>query len=407
MEIKIPGLRFIQSSLALDFNTDGEVKTFLPVSSTQDPLESIFIVSDLHYEMLGFQSINEIKSYSSLFLPQDISFPVVFDGTQGIDGKKVLMIMLTGWGDTILIEPALHAFFDQFSCGHRAPEITIAGNWIKNFPYRNSPYIKDLVTNILSLNDLLRFDIIINFIPAHFQRSPKHSLQELYANFLHIKLDNARQKIPVIRPEQKRIERLRPVFDQIRRQNGKKLVCINWLSRFRHKNAPAGLFAEILALLPDYQAVAFNDDANSLIINKEITRMKIPLVNVSGCISDYHDTIAALSLVDAFISVDTGIVHAAGALKIPGVALFGPFPPETHIFCYPTINGVQANFPVGRCTGPCLETHRGCREVDYRNDVFSPCFQSISPHDVLTALQKAMNKNVASENYAGEKTCAY
>jgi hypothetical protein len=407
MEIKIPGLRFIQSILPLKFNTDGEVRTFLPIASTQNPLESILVVSDLHYEMLGFQSIKEIKSYSSVFLPQDLSFPTVFDGTQNISGKKVLMIMLTGWGDTILIEPALRAFFNQFGSRSRAPEITIAGNWIRNFPYPDSPYIKELLANVLSLNDLLRFDIIINLIPAHFQRSPKHSLQELYADFLHVKLDDAGQKIPEIRPQQKRIDRLRPVFDQIRRQNGKKIICVNWLSRFRHKNAPAGLFAEILARLPDYRGVTFNDAANSSIIDREIKGMNMPLVNLSGWISDYHDTIAALSLVDAFISVDTGVVHAAGALKIPGVALFGPFPPETHVFCYPTISGIQANFPVGKCPCPCLETHRGCREVAYRPDVHSPCFQSISSDDIPAALQKIVNKNITAESQAGEKVCAY
>ena len=61
------------------------------------------------------------------------------------------------------------------------------------------------------------------------------------------------------------------------------------------------------------------------------------LQNLSHLIGDFHDTVAAISLIDAVISVDTGIVHAAGALGVPGVVLFGPFSPETHIADYPGI----------------------------------------------------------------------
>jgi len=124
--------------------------------------------------------------------------------------------------------------------------------------------------------------------------------------------------------------------------------------------------------------------------NVEIDASHAPIKNLSHLIDDYHDTVAALSLVDAFISVDTGIVHAAGAMGIPGVALFGPFPPETHVVDYPSVVGIRAAYQGKTCNGPCLETHRGCAEVGFSSLKASPCLEAIRADDVIEAFEKVV-----------------
>lgn len=403
MNLKIPGIRFVQSEIPLQFTTDGTTKSIQPAAKQTSELDTMFFLSDLHYELFNLRTIPAIKAYSNLSLPDKLPFPSLFDGSQNLAGKKILLIMLTGWGDTILIEPVVRAFFHKHSINSIPPEITIAGNWIKNFPYKNSGYVRNLVPNILTVRELMNFDVLINFIPSHLQRVKGYSLQESYADLAHIRFENESAKIPSIMPDQNKVKNLQATFDQLRLKTGKKLLFVNWISRFHHKNAPAELFAKIIKYLPDYQAVTFNEQANSSIINEEINRLQIPLINLSSKISDYHDTIAALSLIDAFISVDTGVMHAAGALKIPGVALFGPFPPETLIFCYPSIKGLSADFPVEKCTEACLETHRGCRLADYRHDVISHCFQSIKSSDVIELFKQATSFFCT----AGEKSCVF
>jgi ADP-heptose:LPS heptosyltransferase len=390
MNIQIPGIRFFQSSVPLEFNTDGIVKSIMPAVVESDPLETLFVLSDLHYELFNLKTIPEIKSYNIVSLSDDFSFPVVFDGAQSLAGKKILLFMLTGWGDTILIEPVIRAFYKETAAVGDAPEITIAGNWIRNFPYNQAPYIHNLYPNILTLNELRYFDVIVNFIPAHLQRSAEKSLQDLFGEILHTVIKKDKDKLPRISPSPDRIARIKPVLDEIRTSTGKKLLCVNWRARFTHKNADANLFTKVVHRLTDYQAVAFNDKANSAIIDNEIKKHKSPVINLSGYIEDYHDTIAALSLVDAFISVDTGIVHAAGALQVPGVALFGPFPPETHVAYYPSVIGLRTNYSGMKCQGPCLETHLGCEETGYRREIISPCFQAFSPEDILEAFKKAL-----------------
>ncbi len=127
------------------------------------------------------------------------------------------------------------------------------------------------------------------------------------------------------------------------------------------------------------------------VMQKEIEALNAPIINLSSHISDYHDTVAAISLVDAFISVDTGIVHAARALGVPGVTLFGPFPPATHVSDYLSVTGFRAEYKGKACSGPCLETHRGCAEVDFSPERISPCFEALTLENVIEALEKVVN----------------
>lgn len=403
MNIQIPGIYFLQSSIPLEFTTDNQVKKITPATDGNDELDSTFILNELQMQLFNIRDHKEIFFSATLSLPDDLHFPVLFDGTKNLSNKKILFLMLTGFGDTILIEPVVRAFHQKFFSNSEHPGISIAGNWIASFPYSRAPYISKVHSNILSLKELMAYDVLVNFIPTHFIKSATTSIQESYANVLQISIKKE-DTVPVIYPDKARQEKLRPLFDQIRTKTGKKLLYVNWLARFPHKNAPVHLFDEIINLLPDYQVVTFNENSNSQIINEECTRMKASLINLSEHISDYHDTIAALSLVDAFISVDTGVVHAAGALKIPGIALFGPFPPETHIFCYPTIIGMRSNSTGEKCQEPCLETHRGCRAIDYKSGI-SPCFQTFSAKDILAAFNEIDSRNIKNI-LSGENNCA-
>lgn len=156
-------------------------------------------------------------------------------------------------------------------------------------------------------------------------------------------------------------------------------------------NASPALFAYIVNQMRDrYHAVLFKDAEAAKVMQKEIEALNAPITNLSHLIRDYHDTIAFLSLVDAFISVDTGIVHAAGAMGIPGIALFGPFPPETHVVDYTSIIGTRAPYKGKACNGPCLETHSGCAEVDFSPERISPCFEAITADCVVEAFEKTI-----------------
>jgi len=391
MKLTIPGLCFLSSTVPLRFDTDGYVTLFEPTIGHYFDPDNILILTNLHIQIFGLRSVVGVSLFDTIVIPDDFKLPEVHDGTQDLVGKSILILMLNGWGDMILIQPALRAFCEKAISSGDPPRITLGCNWIQNFPYPGVPYIQEVRPNILTLKELCSFDLLVNLIPVNYQRSPHKSMKDLCLEVLKLNGKEKEASLPSIVPEAGRIAKIRPVIDQIRKETGKNLLCVNWKSRFPHKNASPGLFSRIITKLSNrYQALLFKDVETSKIMQKEIQELKAPIMNLSYLIHDYHDTVAALSLMDAFISVDTGIVHAAGAMRIPGVALFGPFPPETHIADYTSVIGIRASFKGKACKGPCLETHRGCTEINFSSTKVSPCFEAIRADYVVDALEKAV-----------------
>ncbi len=389
MRIEYSGLCFLKSVRPGVVNTDG-VTTAIRPSSNSGPVNpaGIFVLPVTVAKFIQKQEgSNCVSLHGSIDVADNFNLPEVFDGSQNLRKKKVLIIMVNGWGDLILVQPAFRLLYEEIAKTGTAPRITLAGGWVENFPYLNAPYISGVRPNILTLDDLRDFDIMINLAPLNQRHTKNTSMKDLYLQEFGMAELKGKLSLPSISPDPKRVDRLRPVLDEIRSRTGKRLLYINWKSRFSHKNASPELAFEVARRLADqYHAVFFKDRFVADVMEQEVKVCGCPVQNLSHLITDLHDTVAAISLIDAIISVDTGIVHAAGALGVPGVALFGPFPPETHISDYPSIIGVRSDYQGSKCKEPCEETHRGCMEIGFAPDRISPCFQAIGADEIIEAL---------------------
>lgn len=398
MDLTIPCICFLTSSVQMEFDTDGYVTRFEPTHSRSIDADHILVLPRLQVRQHRMTEIPAISIFDEIPVPGSLAVPEIYDGTQELHGKKILILMLNGWGDMILIQPAIRALYRMAASTGSPPRITLGCNWICNFPYPDAAYVDGVIPNILTLGQLCSFDVLINLLPVNHQRTATRSMRDLCLEILNPGPEFGGNDPPSIRPDPAKASRIKPVLDLIRRETGKKLLCVNWRSRVPHKNASPSLFFQVAGRLQDtYQALLLKDKAAAGIMQEEIDACGAPVMNLSRLIHDYHDTVAALSLVDAFVSVDTGIVHAAGAMGVPGVALFGPFPPETHIADYPSVVPVRAPFMGKACRGPCLETHLGCAEVGYATDVISPCFEAIDADDVLRALDMITNRRAEDQ----------
>lgn len=391
MKFSLPGFVFITSQAPLEFDTDGHKLRFQ--STAAGAPSDLLVLSRIDFQRFNMKSIPAITPFEFISAPDDFRVPRLYEKGMKIGGKRVLILMLNGWGDMILVQPALHALYLKGRSKGKPPRITLGCNWIDNFPYPDAPFIAQVRPNIMTFEELRRYDIVVNLMAVNYRRSAEQSMCDRYFEILGLEPEFRPAGGPRLQADRSRAEKIRPHIEAIRNRTGKNILCINWRSRFAHKNAAAELFFQIEERLRDeYQSVLFKDGPEATIMQRQIDAAGAPVINLSSLIGDYHDTVAALSLTDAFISVDTGIVHAAGALGIPGVALFGPFPPETHVADYPCIRSIRAPYRGSRCDGPCLETHRGCAELNYSSGI-SPCFISIDPADVVRELKEAVGSN--------------
>lgn len=66
-------------------------------------------------------------------------------------------------------------------------------------------------------------------------------------------------------------------------------------------------------------------------------------------VTTWHQTAALLETCDGFVGPDSGVTHLAGALGVPGVALFGPFSSRLRVDCYPSLKGLDGQAPCAPC----------------------------------------------------------
>jgi ADP-heptose:LPS heptosyltransferase len=94
-----------------------------------------------------------------------------------------------------------------------------------------------------------------------------------------------------------------------------------------------------------------------------------------------RQSFAITALCRAFVGVDSGPAHAAGALKVPAVVLFGPTPPK--VWGHPT----AVNLYVPQRCAPCIDTlYSGTCPYD------SACMNAISVEAVKEALRRILSR---------------
>lgn len=106
-----------------------------------------------------------------------------------------------------------------------------------------------------------------------------------------------------------------------------------------------------------------------------------------------RESLALLATMDAFIGPDSGLVHAAGAMQIPTLALFGAFEPRQRTTRYPTVQAL-----VGRA--PCAPCHHHPRTHEQTWPPGKPCqthhhciaMAGIRGADVAAKLRKMLPK---------------
>lgn len=64
---------------------------------------------------------------------------------------------------------------------------------------------------------------------------------------------------------------------------------------------------------------------------------------------DMRESLALLATLDALVAPDSGLVHAAGAMGVPTVALFGPFEPAQRVARYASVRALQGRAPCSPC----------------------------------------------------------
>jgi lipopolysaccharide heptosyltransferase II len=292
------------------------------------------------------------------------------------DIKKILFITLSNIGDVILTLPVLDYLRENFA----QSKITVMVGPRPKEIFQNNPYIDRLIIydkhsrlkdKINLFNELKkeRFDMVIDLrnslfgalLPAKFKTSP---FLHIRAHIRHMKdrhlykiqklkvksqkfLNGARKSLFISPKNEEDVQKILKE-NNIKEEDG--IVIISASAKSRIKRWPKEKFPELISLLiKEFKVkVILVGDKNDIPINKYITEnSSYPLMDLSA-----KTTIGSLAYLlkkaRLLIANDSAVLHIAGYLNIPTVAIFGPTDetkygpwPEKHaivkkdIFCRP------------------------------------------------------------------------
>jgi hypothetical protein len=228
-----------------------------------------------------------------------------WDGRELGQGERLLLVGDQGFGDVVMFSRYL-----PWARG-RAKEITIACS---------GEMQPTLARMFPGLHLVTRWDQI----PPFACYCPFSGLPRLHGT----RLDSIPAGPAYLAPDPERLALWQARLDA-RVPAGMKRVAIAWAGRPTHNNdINRTIRLDQMAPLFEVPGVAFlSVQKGPATAQMAEYKGAAPLVNLDADISDFEDTIAILSLVDLLVSVDTSVVHFAGALGRPAWVMV-PFAPD-------------------------------------------------------------------------------
>jgi len=170
-------------------------------------------------------------------------------------------------------------------------------------------------------------------------------------------------------------------------ERGGKYLVVAPSARWPTKRWPADRFAkagEVLAEKIGTRVVLLGGGEDAELCESVASRMNCETVNAAGRLS-LRGAAALIEGASGFVGNDTGLMHMAGALNTPGVAVFGPTTRHLGFFPYKSPVRVVERNDIG-CR-PC--TKQGQRKCPKKHFA---CMNEISVEDVVDEAIRAISK---------------
>jgi heptosyltransferase II len=132
-------------------------------------------------------------------------------------------------------------------------------------------------------------------------------------------------------------------------------------------------FAAVIDRLIDdtgAQAILFGSEGDRESIAEVRKNARHPLIDMAGR-TNLKEAIALISRCDLFVSNDTGLMHIAGALGIPMVAIFGSTNPKTTSPAGEASIVIHREVPCSPCLKPVCPTDFRCMDLIGVDEVYS------------------------------------
>lgn len=285
---------------------------------------------------------------------------IPFDPAKDWNDKEILVERPGGYGDILFLTPALHQIKTQWPCAN----ITVACLPRFNAILHNNPDVATLQPYPLPAYLWSTYDAHI-WLENYIENNPlAHSMHpiDILSERLSLVIADKRMRYHATLEEQ-------AVAREVFQRTTKKRVGVQLQASSICRSYPdiAGICAALH--FAGYEVFMFG--AEGSLKMHESWENKPDLVNLTARGLSFRQSCAVLTTCDALVAPDSALCHVAGALDIPCVALFAPFPwqlrtkyaPKTKALtghcdispCFHHSRPATGDFPAGQ---PCAEVGR-------------------------------------------------
>jgi len=297
-----------------------------------------------------------------------------YDG-HDLTGKSLLLFRYGGWGDLLFLTPLLR-YLDTRYPGHGGL-VVACGRQYESI-YAHNPHVRRVLTYPVRLSEFERHDYHL-FFEGTLETSADPDLHavDLFARHAGVG-DVGDRRLDFAVPEAdaakaKNILRNELLFQK---NDPRPLVGIHVHASSPVRNYPPD---RTLALARELVAAgclvlllgSARDRAEADSAYKEGPPL-MDLYNLCGRFKTMALTAAIVARLDLLVGPDSSLVHVAGALDVPTVALYGPFPGAVRTRYYPRCVTLEGEAPCAPCF---THGHDPCPKAGA--DGASPCLLTL------------------------------
>lgn len=261
--------------------------------------------------------------------------------------KSVLFSRIGGFGDLVLLTPVLR----QLKAKH--PQVKIGVSAMRHYAdaIKNIPYVDEILPYPCSREKTESYDAWVFYENAieNNKRAESVHMTDLFAEIAGVDMADA-DKLPDYRVKPSEAiwaNEAYPPTPNMRR------VCIQVGTSALCRTYPRPLMGQVISeLLKRGYEVFLMGQKGEIQLNEG--QLRKGLKNLADADLTFRQSCAVLATAHCVIGADSALVHVAGALKVPAVALYGPFPWKLRTAYVPTTHALNGN---GDCA-PCFHHYR-------------------------------------------------
>lgn len=298
---------------------------------------------------------------------------------QSLRGKSLLLWRTGGFGDLLFLTPLLRELKRRWPDCH----LTVACRPKYHMVFRNNPDVDQLLALPVPLRVLHTHDYHLHF-EGTIEKSTDANTHavDLFARHAGLKIKDRTVTYSLTAAE-RRIGQ-----DTVRKLDPQ--------GRFRH----VAIHVRASSPVRTYPWKQLEQVVRGLVERRcqvyllggfgEGGQVRVPGVfNFCGAFPEMTSTVSLLAACDLLIAPDSSLTHFAGALDVPTIALYGPFPARVRTRFYPHCLALEPDYPCAPCF---THGHMPCREAQKRGRADSPCFNQLPPERILAEVDTFFSK---------------